>query len=33
VERGATIFATKITVDAESKQTTAIERICIRPDI
>jgi len=32
VERGATIFATKITVDAKTKQTTAIERICIRPE-
>jgi len=32
VERGATIFATKITVDASTKKTTSIERICIRPE-
>jgi len=32
VERGATLFATKITVDSNTKQTTAIERICIRPE-
>ncbi len=32
VERGATIFATRISVDAETRQTTQIERICIRPD-
>ncbi len=32
VERGATLYATKIAVDAKSRQTTAIERICIQPD-
>ncbi len=32
VERGATIFATKITVDAQSRQTTHIQRICVRPE-
>ncbi|MDX8381465.1 MAG: TIGR00282 family metallophosphoesterase [Ghiorsea sp.] len=32
VELGGTLFATKITVDAGTKQTKAIERICIRPE-
>lgn len=32
VERGATIFATKIIVDPHTKKTTHIERICIRPE-
>ncbi len=31
VERGATIFATKITVNTSTRQTTDIQRICIRP--
>jgi len=32
VERGATIFATKVTVDCNTRFATAIERICIRPE-
>ena len=32
VERGGTLYATKITVDADTKQTVDIERICIHPD-
>ncbi|MDX8388452.1 MAG: TIGR00282 family metallophosphoesterase [Ghiorsea sp.] len=33
VEGGATIFATKITVDPKTRQSTNIERICIRPEL
>lgn len=32
VERGATLYATKITVDADTRQTVDIERICIHPE-